>query len=227
MAHSGAMDKQLSKVWITGAWIVLANALRADEPPYPWVYVESLSTPTVHVVSTNAVDYDAIAGDTYAYTLQIYGDCGSNTRDVVLVQGNTPTYPQAYPTTIDTSDLVHPTRWLPSHFATQPDTKLPITWPLEMRQKVVAACNANLEAKLLVGIPRAAVLAQTWKLGKTFVGTFSDFMYCEEPDGRGGVISNGIGGGTSGFANVQCDPRTRDDVVHPVPEGHDPDDRGR
>lgn len=211
------MRMKLSTALKMGAWMAFAGVVHAADPPYPRVTIESLSTPTVHAVSTDDIDYDAITGNTYAYSLQIYGDCGSNTRDVVLVQGNTPTYPQVYPTTIDTSDLVHPTRWLTSHFATQPDTNLPITWPLAMRQAVVAACNDNLTAKMLGGIPRAAVLAQTWKLGKVIVGGFDAFMYCDEPDGRGGYIRNGVGSGNPAFANVQCDPLSRGDIVHPVP----------
>jgi len=118
---------------------------------------------------------------------------------------------------------------MPSHFATQPDTNLPITWPLEMRHLVVKACNDNLAAKMLGGIPRATVLGQTWKLGKVLVGGFSDFIYCDEPDGRGGIIRNGVGGGNIAYANVNCDPLTRDVTVHPVPEGDtdDPDERSR
>ena len=224
------MRIERSKAWkvaICGAFVSVA--LAGDEDPYPWVYVESMSTPTVHVVSTDSFDYDAIAGDTYAYTLQIYGDCGSNARDVVLVQGNTPTNPSNDLFTIDTSDLVHPTRWLTSHFSTQPDTKLPITWPLEMRQRVVKACNDNLSAKMLGGIPRAAVLGTTWKLGKVFVGSNSSYLYCDEPNGSGGVMRYLIGGGQAAYAVVNCDPLTRDVVAHPVPEGDsgDPQVRAR
>jgi len=224
------MRQQPSTARKTVACMLFASVVLAgDEDPIPWVHVESLSTPTVHVVSTDAIDYDAIAGNTYAYSLQIYGDCATNNRDVVLVQGNTPTNPSDDWATIDTSDLVHPTRWLPSHFATQPDTNLPITWPLEMRHLVVKACNDNLAAKMLGGIPRATVLGQTWKLGKVLVGGFSDFIYCDEPDGRGGIIRNGVGGGNIAYANVNCDPLTRDVTVHPVPEGDtdDPDERSR
>ena len=144
------MRQQPSTARKTVACMLFASVvLASDEDPIPWVHVESLSTPTVHVVSTDAIDYDAIAGNTYAYSLQIYGDCATNNRDVVLVQGKTPTNPSDDLPTIDTSDLVHPTRWLPSHFATQPDTNLPITWPLEMRHLVVKACNDNLAAKML------------------------------------------------------------------------------
>ena len=223
------MRRQATISWKAGTWLALAGLVRADEAPQPVVYIESVSTPTVHVVSTDGVDYDAIAGNTYAYTLQIYGDCGSNTRDVSVVQGNTPTNPPQPATYIDTSDLVHPTRWLPSHFATQPDTKLPITWPLEMRQRVVDACNDNLATKMQVGVPRAAVLGQTWKLGKVQAGSFYSNFSCTELDPDGELQSVSHGGGAPGYAYVQCDPLTRDVIVHPVPEGDsgDPNDRSR
>ena len=185
---------------------------------FPTVYVESVSTPTVHVVSTDNVDYDAIAGDTYAFTLQVYGDCGTNARDIKIVQGNTPTNSPLLPATIDTTDLVHPTRWLTSHFATLPDTKLPITWPLDMRQKVVRACNDNLAARMQGGLTRAAVLLQTWKLGKVYVGDLEGSLTCTEPDEYVGEVSIGVGKGAWGYANVSCEPLLRSDIVHPVPE---------
>lgn len=219
------MRKQLSKTSMCACLALTGPAFAGN----PTVTIESVSTPTVHVVSTDNLDYDAIAGNTYAYTLQIYGDCGSNTSDITVVQGNTPTNPPQPASYIDVSDLVHPTRWLPSHFATQPDTKLPITWPLDMRQRVVAACNDNLATKMLVGIPRGAVLAQTWKLGKVFVGSFFSNFSCTELDPEVTPQVGSVGGGAPAYARVECDPLTRDVVTHPVPgeRSGDPDGGSR
>src|SRR5690349_17611831 len=87
-AEESIMRKPLSTAGRMAAWWVFAGMAAADQPVFPTVYVESVSTPTVHVVSTDNVDYDAITGDTYAFTLQVYGDCGTNARDIKIVQGN-------------------------------------------------------------------------------------------------------------------------------------------
>jgi hypothetical protein len=199
-----------------GAWMALVSAARAEDPP-PVVTVESLSTPAVRVISTDSFQYNAIAGNTFAYSLQIYGDCRSNNRDVFLVQGNTPTHPGPPYDSIDVSDLVHPTRWLTSHFARQPDTNLPITWPLGMRQKVVAACNNNLASKMAAGSTRAAVLSQSWNIGKVYVGDFSGSLYCLELGGSPGHNQWGASTTKPAYANVTCDKPLPNDVPHPVP----------
>ena len=55
------MRQQPSTARKTVACMLFASVvLASDEDPIPWVHVESLSTPTVHVVSTDAIDYDAI-----------------------------------------------------------------------------------------------------------------------------------------------------------------------
>lgn len=201
---------------ITGICLALAAAARA-EPPLIKVYVESISTPAVRVVSTDNVKYDALVGNTYAYSMQVYGDCGSDDFDILVVQGNTPTNPAPPAATLDVSDLVHPTRWLTSHFYKQPDTALPITWPLSMRQKVVAACNDNLASKLAAGMTRAAVLSQSWKLGKVAVGDVQAGLYCVHVGQTLGQDSYGTGASRPAYATVTCDPRGPSDNPRPVP----------
>ena len=180
------------------------------------VIVGQAYVPTISVESTDGQSYNRVRGPTSALNFNLTGQCPSG-YGVLGASARALHWPDSTGDA-DTSDLRGTDRKLTQHLVWVPHSLTPIDWHASWKQKVIAACNANLSRQKGNGRTSQQVFAQRWPLSQVEVDRVEGTLRCANLDTNGSGHGFDTEGGrsytmlNSASVNVDCEKYLIDDI---------------
>jgi hypothetical protein len=174
-------------------WLAMTLSTQAALAARNGVVIGQDTIPTVSVESTDGHQYNRLRGPTHAMGFKISGQCPSN-HGVGEANAHALHWPNSTGEA-DVSELRESDRTLTPHLVWVPHSLTPIEWHASWKQKVIAACNANLSSQTAGnGKTAQQVFAKRWTVKGVQVDQVEGVLVCNQLKSAKGFGFDSSGG---------------------------------